>query len=93
MAAKSRTPAELWKQICALEPEAKAKWEKLDKLRQRLVRMAKMGRKIKIIIPLDDAKGLQITNKFKEAHKEGTHQIWAGGYAREFAFKEVTLDD
>lgn len=69
------------------EAEAKKHWEKTDRELKKFVRMARLGRKASVVVPISDARGVKITNQFK-----GSEKVFAPAFARKFQVKEVALE-
>jgi phosphatidylserine decarboxylase len=81
--------ARQYQRVLDTDAEARAKYDQRDKELRKLIRMAKMGRKVSIVIPISDSRGVQITDQVREFKKEG--KLFAPAFARRFAYKEVPL--
>lgn len=81
--------AKQWERVEALDLAAHAAWDALDRAKVRLVKLAKMGRKVSTVVPISELRGVRITNKFRE---KGCTKIFAPAFAKKFDFKEVPLD-
>jgi len=79
--------ARQWARVEELDAQARALWDRVDKERKKLVRLAKLGRKRSVTVPISETKGLQITDKFR-----GETKVFAPAFARKHEFKEVQLD-
>lgn len=82
--------ARQWEKVEALDLAAHEAWDRLDRAKVRLVKLAKMGRKVSTVIPISELRGLRIVNKFRE--KDVT-KIFAPAFAKKFDFKEVPLSE
>ena len=80
--------ARQWAKVEALDLAAHAKWDELDRAKVRLVKLAKMGRKVSTVVPISETRGIRIVNKFRE---KGCTKIFAPAFAKKFDFKEVPL--
>jgi uncharacterized coiled-coil protein SlyX len=81
--------AQQWAKIDELDKAAHEAWEALDRAKVKLVKLAKMGRKVTTIVPISETRGIKIVNKFRE---KGAVKIFAPAFAKKFDFKEVPLD-
>ena len=69
------------------EAKAHALWDKTDRELRKLIRLAKVGRKAKMVVPISDSRGLEIRNQFK-----GEDKVFAPAFARKWKVKEIPLD-
>lgn len=66
---------------------AHALWDKTDREMAKLIRLAKVGRKAKAVVPISETRGLEIKNQFR-----GEEKVFAPAFARKWKVKEVPLD-
>ena len=71
-----------------LDDQAHALWDKLDRETRRLIRMAKIGRKARAVIPISETRGVEIRNQFR-----GEDKVFAPAFARKWKLKEIPLDN
>ena len=81
--------AKQYAKVQELEAAARIGWEKADRAKLKLVKLAHMGRKTRIIIPITELRAVQITNKFREE----PFKVFAPAFAKKYEFKEVPLDE
>ena len=62
-------------------------WEKVDREMRKLIRLAKVGRKARAVIPISETRGIEIRNQFR-----GEDKVFAPAFARKWKVKEVPLD-
>jgi hypothetical protein len=62
-------------------------WERVDREARKLVRLAKVGRKSRKIVPISSNRGIEIKNQFR-----GEEKVFAPAFARKWKIKEVPLD-
>ena len=80
--------AKQYEKYLELDAQAHALWDKVDRELSRLIRMAKVGRKARAVIPLSETRGLEVKNQFKGAEK-----VFAPAFARKWKVKEVPLSE
>jgi len=66
---------------------AHQQWEKVDIELRKLVRLAKIGRKTSITIPISESRGVEITNQFK-----GEIKVFTPAFAKKWKLREIELD-
>jgi hypothetical protein len=69
------------------DAQAHALWEKVDREQRKLIRMAKIGRKGKAVVPISETRGIEIRNQFR-----GEDKVFAPAFARKWKIKEVPLE-
>ncbi len=74
-----------WKEADA---SAHRLWEKVDFEARKFVRIAKVGRKARAVVPITEGVGVEIRNQFR-----GEDKVFAPAFARKWKFKEVALDE
>lgn len=77
--------------LLAAEEEARAAWKRVDKAKKKLVRIAKLGRKLQIEVPLNQTRCLRITDNFRSAMREKEDKVFAPAFAKRYEVKEVSL--
>lgn len=69
------------------DAQAHALREKVDRELRKFVRLAKVGRKSRTIVPISETRGVEIRNQFR-----GEEKVFAPAFARKWKIKEVPLD-
>lgn len=69
-----------------VDAAAHKQWDRTDRELRKFVRLAKMGRKRSIVVPISESRGIEITNQFK-----GTEKVFTPAFARKYKLKEVAL--
>jgi hypothetical protein len=69
------------------EAAAHTLWDKTDLELRKLIRLAKVGRKARAVIPISETRGIEIRNQFR-----GEDKVFAPAFARKWKVKEVPLD-
>ncbi|HUD64675.1 MAG TPA: hypothetical protein VMQ17_08860 [Candidatus Sulfotelmatobacter sp.] len=87
-AKKPTTVAEQWTLVKETEAEAHLQWEKLRKEVRKLVKLANMGRKHKMVVPISDSRGIKIVNQYRTRDDK----IFTPAFCKRFDVKEVPLD-
>ena len=72
---------ERWREADAA---ARIFWDKVDHEARKLVRIAKVGRRVKVVIPISESMGVEIKNQFK-----GEDKVFAP--LRKWKIKEVAI--
>jgi hypothetical protein len=83
--------AKQWAEILELEAESRLLWDKVDRAKQRFIRMAKMGRKQKLVAPISESRGVLIVDCWRSAIRAKEEKIFTKAYCRRYDFKEVPL--
>jgi hypothetical protein len=81
--------AKQYAKLQEIEATAKQWWDKKDRETAKLARIAKLGRKKSIVVPISENRGIRITNNFKTKESK----IFAPAFARKWDLKEVPLDN
>ena len=78
-----------------LEADAAARklWDKKDKELRKLVKLSGLGRKSQIIVPISESRGARITDKWREAMREGAGKVFAPAFSHRHEVKEVPLSE
>lgn len=90
-APKSANDASIAKQYQRyLEVEAQAQklWEKKDRELRKLARLAGLGRKARITVPISENRGIRITNQFRTKEDK----LFTPAFCRRLQLKEIPLD-
>lgn len=69
------------------DAEARKLWDRSDRELKKLVRLARIGRKASITLPISESRGVKIVNQFKGADK-----VFTPAFAKKFQVKEVALE-
>lgn len=71
-----------------LEADASARkqWDKADRELQKLIRMAKVGRKQSKVVAISESRGIEIEDQFR-----GQHKCFTPAFAKRWKLKEVSL--
>lgn len=94
MAEKEKSPVTLttaaakqYQRYLEADAEAHTKWVRVDRELKKLVKVARLGRKAAVVIPISEARGVRIVNQFK-----GETKVFAPAFAKKFQVKEVPLE-
>jgi hypothetical protein len=66
---------------------AHRQWEKVDVELRKLIRVAKVGRKAKTVIPISETRGVEISNQFR-----GEIKVFAPAFAKKWKIREIALE-
>ena len=71
-----------------LEADAAAHslYGKAEREQRKLVKLAKLGRKQKVVVPISETRGLEIRNQFR-----GEDKVFAPAFARKYKLRKVPL--
>jgi hypothetical protein len=69
------------------DAQAHELWKRVDREMAKLVRVAKVGRKSSITIPISESKAVEIVNQFR-----GVEKVFAPAFARKWRVKEVSTE-
>lgn len=87
MTPAEQAAAKQYARYLELDAQAHALWDKVDREMRKLIRMAKVGRKAKAVVPISETRGIEIKNQFR-----GEDKVFAPAFARKWRVKEVPLD-
>ena len=78
-----------------LDTEAAARklWDQKDRELKKLVRLAKLGRKTQIVVPISDTRGVRITDKWREGMRDGLEKLFTKAFNHRHEVKEVALSE
>jgi len=93
MSAANSAIAKQYARYEELDAAARLAWDKSGKALKRLVRLAKMGRKLQVIVPISENRGVQITDQYRTAIRNGSDKIFTKAYCRRHEVKAVPLDN
>ena len=79
--------AKQWERVQEAEAAARKLWDKLHKETRKLVRLANLGRKSEVVVPISEERGVRIVNQFKTKEDK----IFTPAFCRRFELKEVPL--
>lgn len=71
-----------------LDAQAHALWEKVDKQLSKVIRIGKVGRRARAVLPISESRGIEIKNQFR-----GELKVFAPAFARKWKVKEVALSE
>jgi hypothetical protein len=66
------------------DAQAHALWKKVDREMAKLVRVAKIGRKGSITVPISESRAIEIVNQFR-----GVEKVFAPAFARKYKVREL----
>jgi translation elongation factor EF-1alpha len=87
MSAANQVVAKQYEKWQAADAAAHEQWEKVDQELRRLIRLAKIGRKTVIVIPISELRGVEIRNQFK-----GEIKVFAPAFAKKWKVREISLE-
>jgi hypothetical protein len=80
--------AKQWQKVQEADAEARRLWDKAHRETKKLARLAKLGRKAKVTIPISDSRGLRIVNRYRTRED----RIFTRAFCHRYEVKEVPLD-
>jgi hypothetical protein len=80
--------AKQYQKYTELDFAAHQLWDKVDRELKKLIRLAKVGRARRKVVPISESRGLEIKNQFK-----GEDKVFAPAFARKWKVKEVVLTE
>ena len=81
--------AKQWASVQEADAAARLKWDELHKETKKLVRMAGLGRKSKMVVPISESRGVRIVNQFRTREDK----LFTPAFCKRYKVDEVPLGD
>ena len=82
----NQSVARQWAKVQEVDEAARKLWDKKDRELKKLIRLAKLGRKACLVVPISETRGVKLSNNFR-----GEEKVFTPAFARKFEAKEVNL--
>lgn len=83
-----RNVAQAYALLVKDEEECRVKWERLDRKRKRLAKLAGLGRKKQVLVRISETHAVKIVNQFRGADK-----VFTPAFCRKLDISKVKHDD
>jgi hypothetical protein len=92
MSPETSAIAKQYQKYLEADAAARLKWDAAGKALQRFVRLAKMGRKIQVVVPISASRGVRVTDEWKAAIRNKEEKVFTPAYCKRYSAKEIPLE-